>query len=140
MPHHDLEQRRECDRNRKRRRRIEAAEVMAAGTAGRTESDSARPPEEFPLEPSATDLLRALAGEVRRLQAWDGDALLRAKALATLGNVILRIIETSNLEKRLEALEAEQEARAKGWGDGREFVGETVAEARRRLSGEVRAG
>ena len=125
MPYKDPERHKAYDRDRRRRLRSGAAkkaQEAAAGIAARgrtsgTPRKSSTPA--LPIQPSARELLGVLAGQINSLIESRVDPVVRARSVAYLSGVALRAVEATDLEERLEALEAQIAAVNSEFREGR---------------------
>lgn len=101
MPLKDPQKRAEYERKRQRRKRAEAA--AGARTNFPVPSDLA--PDPLPENLRIGDLTKIIAQEIDRVRAADVDAIARARTIGYLSGVLLKVLEISNLEQRITALE-----------------------------------
>jgi len=99
MPYKDPEKRREYDRERRRKARAKERE-------GKTPKNVVLP---RPVR-TAADLLEVLSEQIGALRQENLDTVVRARAIAYLANVTVRVIEVGDLEERLAALEEHVQA------------------------------
>jgi len=98
MPYKNPEQRREFDRERRRQER--------AGAVAGVDKFFSVPFTPLTPCPTVTDLTGVVAEEINRVRAAQVETLARARTVGYLANVLIRAIEVTELERRLEELES----------------------------------
>ena len=101
MPYKDPAKRREADRGRKREKRATARKAVESVADAKADKNAVVPEDIR----TGGDVARLLAGEIVAVKAADVDAIMRARAVGYLCGVLLKAIETGEIEKRLEELE-----------------------------------